>query len=434
MNAFSFFLVRAGGLGGWSVLLIIVAALQFAAAPTEAAAPRWWKGNLHTHTLWSDGDDFPEMVADWYKNHGYHFLNLSDHNQMQVGDKWVAVDKLAAKAATVERYAQRFGQTWVTQRGQPGAGSVRLKTLAEFAPLLEEPGHFLLIPGTEITAQYKIWPVHVNASNIRAPFVVPTGTSVLEVMQRCVDAVLLQRGATGQPMIPHINHPNFGWAITGEDLAALRGEKFFEIYNGHPEVHNLGDGQRLGTESIWDVVLALRLAKTKLGPIYGLAVDDAHRYHTFEPKQSNPGRGWIMVRSAQLKAEDLILALERGEFYATTGVLLADVRRERRRLTVVVDAQPGVTYTIQFFGTPKNVDLTSQPILAQDGRPYPTTRRYTAEVGMLLRQVEGNSASYEFAGNELYVRAKVVSSKGKEGGLSLDEKESAWTQPLINLP
>ena len=26
------------------------------------AGPRYWKGNLHTHSLWSDGDDFPEMI------------------------------------------------------------------------------------------------------------------------------------------------------------------------------------------------------------------------------------------------------------------------------------------------------------------------------------------------------------------------------------
>src|SRR5207248_5112732 len=27
---------------------------------------RWFKGNVHTHTLWSDGDDYPEMVALWF--------------------------------------------------------------------------------------------------------------------------------------------------------------------------------------------------------------------------------------------------------------------------------------------------------------------------------------------------------------------------------
>jgi hypothetical protein len=48
--------------------------------PVTADGPRWWKGNLHTHSFWSDGDDFPEMIADWYKTRGYHFLGLSDHN------------------------------------------------------------------------------------------------------------------------------------------------------------------------------------------------------------------------------------------------------------------------------------------------------------------------------------------------------------------
>src|SRR5437899_8086501 len=53
------------------------------------AQTRWWKGNLHTHSLWSDGDEYPEMVVGWYKQHGYHFLALSDHNRMLIGDKWV---------------------------------------------------------------------------------------------------------------------------------------------------------------------------------------------------------------------------------------------------------------------------------------------------------------------------------------------------------
>ncbi len=41
---------------------------------------RWLKGNTHTHTLESDGDSPPEVVARWYKSHGYNFLVISDHN------------------------------------------------------------------------------------------------------------------------------------------------------------------------------------------------------------------------------------------------------------------------------------------------------------------------------------------------------------------
>src|SRR5215475_189133 len=53
--------------------------------------PTYWKGNLHTHSLWSDGDDFPEMIADWYKQHGYHFLTLTDHNVLSEGERWIDV-------------------------------------------------------------------------------------------------------------------------------------------------------------------------------------------------------------------------------------------------------------------------------------------------------------------------------------------------------
>jgi hypothetical protein len=43
---------------------------------------KWYKGNTHTHSYWSDGDDFPEMIMDWYKSHGYDFISLSDHNTL----------------------------------------------------------------------------------------------------------------------------------------------------------------------------------------------------------------------------------------------------------------------------------------------------------------------------------------------------------------
>ena len=41
---------------------------------------RWLKGNTHTHTTYSDGDSAPEVVVDWYAEHGYDFLFLTDHN------------------------------------------------------------------------------------------------------------------------------------------------------------------------------------------------------------------------------------------------------------------------------------------------------------------------------------------------------------------
>lgn len=51
---------------------------QQTTAPTQTL--RWYKGNTHTHTLNSDGDSTPDEVVRWYREHGYHFLVLTDHN------------------------------------------------------------------------------------------------------------------------------------------------------------------------------------------------------------------------------------------------------------------------------------------------------------------------------------------------------------------
>ena len=55
----------------------------------ELATPKYWRGNLHTHSLWSDGNDFPEMICQWYSDTGYHFLALPDHNILSEGERWM---------------------------------------------------------------------------------------------------------------------------------------------------------------------------------------------------------------------------------------------------------------------------------------------------------------------------------------------------------
>src|SRR5207302_10114096 len=93
-------------------------------------APRYWKGNLHTHSFWSDGDDFPEMIADWYKRHGYHFLTLSDHHVLSEGDRWLNATK--DREPILQKYRDRFGERWVEERDTDKGTQVRLKPLAEF--------------------------------------------------------------------------------------------------------------------------------------------------------------------------------------------------------------------------------------------------------------------------------------------------------------
>lgn len=409
------------------------------AAASADGQEQWWRGNLHTHSLWSDGDDYPEMIIEWYKSRGYDFLALSDHNIIQEGEKWVDVTDRPDGEAAHRKYLERFGEEWVEEKMEDGKRMVRLKTLDEYRPLFEEPGEFLLIKSEEITDRFEDKPIHVNATNIAEVIPPQGGNSVAEVMQNNMDAVQAQRDRTGQPMFPHLNHPNFGWAVTVEDLLALERERFFEVYNGHPAVHNTGDEHHPGTERMWDIVLAERVSRGD-PPMYGIAVDDSHSYHELQANNANPGRGWVMVRAASLTPEGLIEAMESGDFYGSTGVVVADVHADDEGMTIRIQPEEGVTYRTQFIGTmegyPSAVAVEGEHAHADDGTdtsPPIALRRYSEEIGNVLAEVEGVSPSYMFRGGELYVRAKIISSKRKENPIEEmgDEREAAWVQPVL---
>ncbi len=225
-------------------LLLLLSTYQLLAQATPA---QWYKGNTHTHSYWSDGDDFPEMIMDWYKSKGYHFISLSDHNTLAEGEKWKQIPAHPFRQQRFKEYLEKYGQDWVTyQTDTAGLMHVKLKTFQEYAPLFEEKDKFLIMQAEEISDEYKGKPVHMNAINVKEVIKPQGGNSIAEVMQNNLNQVYAQRQRTGQAMFPHINHPNFEWAIKLEDMLELKGERFFEVYNGHPHVHNYGDSVTMG--------------------------------------------------------------------------------------------------------------------------------------------------------------------------------------------
>lgn len=307
-----------------------------AGAP-DRSAWRWYKGNTHTHTLESDGDSSPEDVTRWYRERGYHFLVLSDHNVL----------------TRIDALSQQFAA----------------------------PETFILVPGEEVTDAVGGKPLHLNGLNLRRLVMPPGGVTVRAALQADIDAI---RGADG---VPHINHPNFGWAVTGADLAALERYRLFEIFNGHPQVNNLGGGDAPGTEDVWDRLLVAGKR------VYGIAVDDAHDFkRPWDPQAPKPGRGWVVVRAPRLDPSVLVASLEAGDFYASTGVELeryeADATRIELRVRVV-----GVT-------------------------------RYRVRLivgGAVVETTEGPDARFALAGRRGYARVVVTDSNGA----------TAWGQPVF---
>jgi hypothetical protein len=290
------------------------------------AAALWLKGNLHTHTLESDGDSSPAEIVQWYAAHGYDFLSITDHDEI------TRVDSDA----------------------------------------------LVLIPGEEITDKLPKKPLHVNAIGISEAIPPQTGETPVEVLQRNVDAV---RKAGGVSLI---NHPNFGWAFGAKELRQIEGATMLEIASGHPYVNSEGPPS---VEAMWDELL------TSGKRIYAAAVDDVH--HLKRPWDTDiapPGKAWVVVR-AERNAKAIVEALRRGDFYASTGVELADYIATRERLEVRVREKNGARYRIRFIG----------------------------RGGRTLQEVPGVVATYRIKGNEGYVRAKVVDSNGK----------AAWMQPVF---
>ncbi len=303
------------------------------------AETQWYKGNLHTHTTESDGDASPVEAVQWYRDHDYDFLVLSDHNHLTVID---------------------YGDA--------------------------NPGRPLMIPGEEVTVQLtnrsgRLWqtPVHIIAIGITRMVEPVNATEVVPTLQANIDAII---GAGG---IASIAHPNYRWAFDHREISQVTGATCFEVFTTDSNVD--GAPGKYRTEEIWDGVL------TSGRPIWGVAVDDTHHYHDFTPAHFNPGRGWIMVRAAELTQEAVVGAMEEGDFYASTGVMLDELEVSDDAVSLKVHQFEDWLYTVTFVG----------------------------QGGTVFAQTTGTEAEYRFRGDEGYIRATVTCSNPVK----------AWTQPVF---
>jgi hypothetical protein len=411
-------------------LPVIIFAVNLAQA-AEPITPHWYKGNTHSHSLWSDGNDFPEMITDWYVKQGYNFLALSDHNILQSKEVWMseaAIEKrrIALGKTTMDKYRARFGEKWVEEREIDGKKEVRLKKLEEYRPLFEKPEKFRLVEAEEISAKFGKAPIHINAITPGEVIKPVEGESIRDTLRKNLQAIRDQEKRLGHPIMAHVNHPNFQWGLTAEDLAEAVEENFFEIYNGHPKINLRGDDTRPGHELIWDIANTIRIDKLHAHPLFGMATDDSHHYHG---EDNSPGRGWVMVQAEELSPKALIKAMRAGDFYASSGVTLNRASCSDKRLEIIIEPEEGVTYTTQIIGTLEGYDATVREVTPPEGDPQPKRLLYSADVGKTLATVTGSQVKYELTGKELYVRAVITSSKAHVNPSYPGQMQQAWTQP-----
>ena len=226
------------------------------------------RGNLHTHSNRSDGDSDPADVYAWYRDHGYDFVAVTDHNTFTDPSDY-----------------------------QPPPG-----------------GPFMVLGGEEVTMVGAGRQVHVNAlcTDRRLP-----GGKFPTVASALTFGVGEIRDAGGVALV---NHPNFNWGIGPADLPSALGAQLFDIQSGHPSVRSLGNLTHPSHETLWDMALTAGL------DFMGVAVDDAHHLrHLNRTRLSHPGRAWVEVFGDSLDKSDICRALADGMLYASTGPSLARI-------------------------------------------------------------------------------------------------------------
>jgi histidinol phosphatase-like PHP family hydrolase len=253
----------------------------------------WYQGNLHCHTRNSDGDSTPAEVARFYRDMGFHFVALSDHNHLT----------LAAE-------------------------------VGDLGP------DFTLIQASEFTQDFQEVPVHVNGLGLSRPFELKPVSSVVEALRQGVDQALAQEA------LAMLNHPNWHWAFGAAEMARVEGAQLFELFNGSYTCNSEGSPSRPSTEDMWDELLSQGRR------IWGTATDDCHRFKLlpFDPHRDPPASGWVVVRAAELSQTALLDSLAHGRFYATTRILLDGLEMGNGSYSLKIRPWGKIEYLTSFIG------------------------------------------------------------------------------------
>ena len=410
----------------------------------------WKKGALHTHTLWSDGRNLPETVLKTYRDRGFDFVCLSDHNIFPERENFflpVAPEEgpwpPMASRAELQRAQEALPGSIVTEKIAVRR-FVKLKTYAELKKEFEEPGKFLVVPGEEITLMGDPYPCsndraradyHINVFNLPCDLPILHGKDAREALTLNLRSYEQAAKKWGHPSFAMLNHPFWRyWDIDPRLLVEFGEFRHFEVCNNDCEA-NVPPEDHFTVEQFWDFVLAHRIVQGKR-LLYATATDDIH-FCDPERVDGYAGceLGWVMVNvPGEFTAESIVEAMDRGDYYPTTGVLLDEIDFDRATGTLRVRAQaePGVNYRVEFITTKRDFDRT---ITEQE---YPDEGRFTRilpvineTIGKVVSTVEGPEASYTMPPDDLYVRAIVKSDKPAKVGRRFYPKTlQAWTQPF----
>lgn len=263
---------------------------------------KFYKANLHCHTCNSDGRMTPEMVKEEYLARGYSVVAFTDHEHIIDNSHLTDGEFLAINGCEIA--IKEFPRE-----------STMVKTNMRVVHL----NFYAKTPENLVTPCYNSVYDHFIKDEIRDKVKyegeyerVYSGEGISEII-----AEAAERG-----FLVSYNHPT--WSLEdARHFTEYQGLFAVEIYNHGAAVLGLPDDEV--------VVDQMRRAGRR---VFITACDDNHNWHKTDSPESDSFGGFVMIDAEELSYPAIISALERGDFYASTGAELHSIEREGNILTV----------------------------------------------------------------------------------------------------
>ena len=226
----------------------------------------WLKGNLHSHSTFSDGHLTPEQMKEAYKHHGYDFLAVTDHD--------IYTD---TRMLTEEKFTMLQGfELWANNASNDKDIHVNFLWDDTIEGIM--PGQILHLP--ERTGKVSV-------------------------------AFCYQMREKGAYVM--LNHPHWSM-LTSPELNDENPYHAVEIINYATEwLENTGDGSVFWSEMLYR---GCRL--------WGGGGDDNHNHMDLDSMYSDSFGGFTVVKAADRSPRAILEALKTGSFYTSTGPSIYD--------------------------------------------------------------------------------------------------------------
>jgi hypothetical protein len=396
----------------------------------------WKKIALHTHTFWSDGKGTPEQMIAAFKADGFDAVAWTDHNYFPDGEEELYLPVMPEEGAwpgslSEEVYADYKSHFACYEKRIAFRTLVRIRNYPEIKKEMEESGRFLLLPGGEFTSPIDTTgtarELHINYVNLGRTFPFREGEGTLQTIT--MNKEQFDRENKGNSLFM-VNHPLWRFynvdPMTFVDLPSL---KHFEICNGGSEHTVLAEAYT--PDKFFDIVNAFRLLRGH-EPIFAAASDDSHCYL---PRQLNGiagvGNAFVMALVDDFSEDGITNALNRGDYYPTTGVIFDTISMQDGVMRVKIKAEKGINYKIAFLSTARDADTTIQyrEIPGAHNHPPRKIPFFAEDFGRIVKMVEGAEGACQIGRNDLYLRAMVLSDKPTTMRRAyFPEFQCAWTQ------